>query len=413
MPTVRSVLSVGVEEEFFVFDPADRRLARGGLPGLATLQKGYDAIAGFDNEFQLAIVESRTDVCESLATVRASLSQLRQRLRVTAEADRLDILACGTMPLADWRRVPVTSKPRYDEICGHYGDVVRQRLTCGCHVHVGVSDGTWQFGLLSRVQAWLPSLLALSASSPFNESNDTGYQSSRHLLWGGFPVAGQPGEFASYAEYAARIEGLIASGAILDAGHVYWDARLGTNYETLEFRIADACTTVDEVVLQVALCRALVSTCSRAVDRESGHRRGARSSLPSGQLACGEIRTPGDSHRHALWARGSGLAGDLEDAGSTSASAGGRRGLGRGHCAGRAASSQRQLRATATAGIGRIIEPGACRRPLGRGDSAVVDLASGARVESGLMTESLRRTKPPGFCGPQPAMLCFIEVLVS
>ena len=263
------MLTIGVEEEFFVFDPVDTSLALDGLPGLQRLQEGYDGVAGFDHEFQLAIVESRTEICANLASIRASLSGLRASLQASAAADGLAFLSAGTMPTANWRTVPVTPKPRYDEINEHYRDVVRQRLTCGCHVHVGVPDRDLAARVVSRVQVWLPFLLALSASSPFREGLDTGYASSRSLLWGGFPVAGPPGPFASYADYVARVDALIESGAILDAGHVYWDVRLGIRYETVEFRIADACTTVDEVVLQVALCRALVATCLReAVEAE-------------------------------------------------------------------------------------------------------------------------------------------------
>lgn len=120
--------------------------------------------------------------------------------------------------------------------------------------------------MLNRIRPWLPTLLALSASSPFYEGHDTGYSSYRSLLWGAFPVAGMPPTFASHADYTATIRRLIDSGAILDEGHVYWDARLGVGYETLEFRIADQPTTVDEAVLQTGLCHALALTSIREVE---------------------------------------------------------------------------------------------------------------------------------------------------
>jgi glutamate---cysteine ligase / carboxylate-amine ligase len=254
------MLTVGVEEEFHVYDPVRRCLALGGLPGLTDLQRRYPGIAGFDNEFQASMVESRTGVCDSLEMVRAELESLRDDLVGTAAASGLAVLSAGTMPTVDWRIVPVTPKPRYLAILDHYREIARRRNTCGCHVHVGVPDRELATQVLGRVWPWLPTLLALSASSPFTEYTDTGYHSARSLLWSTFPVAGMPGRFASYAEYTARVSALVEDGLIPDEGNVYWDARLGLNYATLEFRVADACSTVDEAVLQAALCRALVAT---------------------------------------------------------------------------------------------------------------------------------------------------------
>lgn len=165
------------------------------------------------------------------------------------------------MPLGNWRTARVTKKPRYEQIAQHYREVAQRRTACGCHVHIGIADRDIAVQVLNRVQPWLPILLALSASSPFYDGADTGYQSSRTLLWGGFPVAGMPNIFSSHKEYLAKVQILIDTGSILDPGNIYWDARLGIKYDTLEFRIADACTTVDEAILQAALCRALVLTC--------------------------------------------------------------------------------------------------------------------------------------------------------
>jgi carboxylate-amine ligase len=258
------MLTVGLEEEYFIVDPATRDLAPGGLPGAGSLDYG-DPVAGFDREFQVPIVESRTGICSSLEEVRRDLLGLRSTLAQAATAQGLRVVSAGTAPLAGWRDTATTDKPRYGRISEHYQDVVRRRLTCGCHVHIGIPDRDLAVRVLNRVQAWLPLLLALSASSPFYSAADTGYESFRYTLWGAFPVAGAPPAFPSHREYDQHIQDLVRTGAILDAGDIYWDARLGTNYATLEFRIADALTTVDEAVLQAGLCRALVAACIRDI----------------------------------------------------------------------------------------------------------------------------------------------------
>ncbi|MDQ4033161.1 MAG: glutamate--cysteine ligase [Actinomycetota bacterium] len=262
------MLTIGVEEEFFVFDPAGRDFSREGLPGFDRLKNRHSCnggVYGFDHEFHLSIIESRTGICRDLKQVRTQIQELRDALiRAGAESDLL-ILAAGTSPLGNWRTTRITDKARYAEIAQHYREVAQRRMTCGCHVHVGIADRDIAVQVLNRVVPWLPNLLALSASSPFYDAADTGYQSSRSLLWGGFPVAGTPPIFSSHKDYAQNIRLLISTGSILDEGHIYWDARLGVKYDTLEFRIADACTTVDELVLQVGLCRALALTCMNEI----------------------------------------------------------------------------------------------------------------------------------------------------
>jgi carboxylate-amine ligase len=257
------MLTMGIEEEFLVFDRICQDFAPEGLPGfdLLTKQISSEGIQHFDHEFQLSIVESRTGICRDLKEVQKEVQELRHMLIKTTAGSELLIVAAGTLPVGSWRNARIMKKPRYDEIDQHYREVAQRRATCGCHVHIGLTDRNLAVQVLNRVQPWLPTLLALSASSPFYEAADTGYQSFRSLLWGGFPVAGTPNHFSSYQDYLQRIQLLIDTGSILDPGHVYWDARLGVKYNTLEFRLADACITINEVILQAGLCRALVLTC--------------------------------------------------------------------------------------------------------------------------------------------------------
>lgn len=267
------MLTIGVEEEFYLVDPARGEATTQGLSDFAELRerhrRGDNDPYGIDSEFHTSIVETRTGVCEDLDQVRGELRRLRKSLTDEAAVAGLAILAAGTLPTTRWHEMRLVRSPRYDATEALFGDVTRRRATCGCHIHVGIADAELAVAVLNRVRRWLPVLLALSVSSPFFSGRDTGYESYRSTLWGGFPVAGPPGEFTSHEHYRRTIERLISTGAVLDEGHVYWDARLGTKYDTLEFRIADVSPSLDVTTLLVGLCRALVHTCVREVRAES------------------------------------------------------------------------------------------------------------------------------------------------
>lgn len=261
-------LTIGLEEEFFVIDPRTWDLATSALD-VDRLNEQFGDVAGtprFDHEYQLSIVESRTAICADLSQVRAELLALRRTLVMGAADMGLVVVSSGTLPLTDWRAARITPKPRYQQITPHYGEVVERRLTCGCHVHIGIADRELAVQVLNRVRPWLPVLLALSASSPFFERFDTKFASYRTVLWDGFPVAALPFRHASYDDYAATIQLLVDTGTMLDSSSVYWDARLGLRFPTLELRVADGCSTVDEAVLQAGLSRALVATCRKEVE---------------------------------------------------------------------------------------------------------------------------------------------------
>ena len=292
-------LTVGVEEEFLVVDPVTRVAVTDSQPVFDHLAdqddpRGEDL---YDHELQQSMVEIHTPICHSLADVRAELRQLRANVvRASGDAGR-GIVAAGTLPLADWRNQRITPTPRYEEMVKTHKQVAREQIVCGCHVHVGISDAEAAVQVLNRARLWAPVLLALSASSPFWMGADTGYASYRSVLWGRWPTAGTPDAHRSVAEYHAVVQALIGAGVILDAGQIYWDIRLGHQHDTLEFRIADVCPTIDEAVLQAGLCRALARTC---LDEARSERR-----LP-------EARP--ELLRAARWrAARSGLDGDLVD----------------------------------------------------------------------------------------------------
>ncbi len=263
--TAPAVPRFGIEEEFHLVDPRTRATA----PDAGTVLEGLSDTGGgqYEKELHQAMVETGTAVCSTLAEARSELERLRAGVARAAAAAGRCVAAAGSVPLTDWSRQHITPSPRYRHMVEVYREIVGEQLVCGCHVHVGFSDRDRAVAVLNRVRPWLPVLLALSASSPFWTGRDTGYASYRTQVWGRWPSAGMPGRFASAAEYDRVVATLIDAGGILDAGMLYWDVRLSAGHETLEFRTADVCTTVDEAVLHAGLVRALASTCDREAER--------------------------------------------------------------------------------------------------------------------------------------------------
>ncbi|MFF2959029.1 glutamate--cysteine ligase [Streptomyces sp. NPDC057963] len=255
---VSGPLSMGVEEEFFVADAQTHHLADSG-PLLETVSR--DGAEYYSAELRPCMIESRTGICWSLAELRTELRARRDALISAAVEAGTVIVASGTYPSADWRQVGFTPQPRFDHIATAYARLADEHLICACHVHVGVDDRDTAVEVMNRVRSWLPVLSALSASSPFWAGEATGYASYRSTIWARWPMAGMPPTLSSYADHRDRVRRLISTGTSADAGQVFWDVRPGTRYRTVEFRIADSCTTIDEAVLQAGLSRALVHQC--------------------------------------------------------------------------------------------------------------------------------------------------------
>lgn len=260
-------LTIGVEEEFHVSDAASRMLAQDGDVVLGAVERDGFEPEQFASEIYLSMVETATVVCDTLDEVRAQLTALRAELCRTAAAHGLRILAGGTMPLTRQRVQQITPDERYRRIEFVHQQVSREMMACGTHVHIGVPDREEAVQVLNHARPHLAPLVALSANSPFWDNHDTGFASYRTVLWGRWPSASLPEPFADLDEYDAVGRMLVDSGAIIDLGQIYWDARLSIEHPTCEFRIADVCLTVDEAIVQAGLCRAVVRTCLERVRR--------------------------------------------------------------------------------------------------------------------------------------------------
>jgi carboxylate-amine ligase len=153
-------------------------------------------------------------------------------------------------------------------MAAEYRQLVEEQQVCACQVHVGVADRDLAVRITRRIRNWLPTLLALSSSSPCFQGGDTGYASYRTVVVSRWPTVGPPPDFASAADYDHTVTSLVDSGVISDSGMIYFDARLSARYPTIEIRVADACPAIDDVIALAALSRALVVTAA-AEDRGS------------------------------------------------------------------------------------------------------------------------------------------------
>lgn len=218
-------------------------------------------------ELLASMIEAVSPVCSDLAGIRSVVAAGRERLGRAASAAGLRAVAMGA-PIGRAREPRVVSrKGRYRDLHALYGLLVTQQEMCGCHVHVGVADRETAVAVVNRLRPWLPTLLALSANSPFCEGADTGYASWRSVAISRWPATDIPPHFSSAKHYDQVTAMLHESGVLLETAQPYWLARPSAVFPTVEVRVADVAATVDEAVLQAALCRAMVRTACAELDR--------------------------------------------------------------------------------------------------------------------------------------------------
>ena len=216
------------------------------------------------NELYLSQIEIGTPVCRTLADVRDHLVRLRRAVIAAAGRDGSRIAAAGTHPFSHWDAQALTPKPRYFGIADDFQQLAREQIIFGCHVHVGIADREAAIAVMNRARALARRRCSPSRATPRSGSASTPAISSyRTELFGRFPMTGIPHEFASRAEFDDLVASLVATGVIEDGSKIYWDVRPSSHVETIEFRVADVCMTIDEAVMIAGLCRALARACSR------------------------------------------------------------------------------------------------------------------------------------------------------
>jgi glutamate---cysteine ligase / carboxylate-amine ligase len=253
------VRTVGVEEEFLVFDLDRPQLRDSGPSVVAAAEPPGDG--QFEKELKQAQAELACEPTTDLGRLGIDVAALRAGLARAASRHGARLVASGTDPLpAD--DTAVTRDHRYKAMTEQFAAVARIQLTCALHVHVAIEEGE-EAAVLAGIAPWLHVLTALSANSPFHQGKDTGYASYRRLLWGQWPTAGPVAVVADAAEYRSLVNDLVATGAARDEGMIYFDARLSPHYPTVEIRVCDVCPSADHTMIIAGLARALVATAAR------------------------------------------------------------------------------------------------------------------------------------------------------
>jgi glutamate---cysteine ligase / carboxylate-amine ligase len=263
------VRKVGVEEELLLVHPETGELAdaagavlqehRSERGGAASPSASRD----LEGELLRHMIETHTEPSADLTETGRQLREARRTAIAAAEESGVAVAAVATAPLGS-ATPAVSVNPRYERIVQEFGDTGRGAGTLGMHVHVDVADDDEGVRVIDGLRPWLPLLTAVSANSPYASGRDTGYASWRQQVWTRWPTAGTAEPYGSAAEYHRVSDTLIRLGAALDDGMLYYDARLSAAYPTVEIRVADTCTDLDDAVLVAALARALVETLARS-----------------------------------------------------------------------------------------------------------------------------------------------------
>jgi len=252
----------GIEEEFFLAHPKSRSLAtRVPASMLRACRRRFgDAVAP---ELLRSQVELVSPVFATYAEALETMTRLRRGVADIAIEKDLRLFAAGTPPIAAWGEQSETPKARYRGLMDMFQIVGRRNVLCGLHVHVAVPAGVDRVQLMNRVMPWLPAFLALSTSSPIWNRDPTGLMSYRQAAYDEWPRTGIPDHFKDEAEYARFVELLAAGGAVKDGSFLWWAIRPALRYPTLELRICDVCTRVEDAVAIASLYRCLVSRMVR------------------------------------------------------------------------------------------------------------------------------------------------------
>jgi len=249
-------LTIGIEEEYLLVDRATRDLVSEAPAGLME-EAARELADQVSPEFLQCQIEVGTHVCRTVAEARADLKRLRHILGRIARGHGLAIIAASTHPFADWSQQHFTRKERYLELAEDLAGVGKRMLICGMHVHVGIEDEDLRIDIFNQLSYFLPHLLALSTSSPFWQGRDTGLSSFRLSVFDNLPRTGLPPTFDSWAEYQRAVNMLIRTGCIEDGTRIWWDMRPSARFPTLEVRICDVCTRLDDAVAIAALVQCL------------------------------------------------------------------------------------------------------------------------------------------------------------
>ena len=249
-------LTLGIEEEYQIIDPETREL-KSYITEI--LDRDHLVLGEVKPELHQSMVEIGTKVCRTPAEVRAELVRLRGMVMQLAGERGLVIAAAGTHPFSSWITQEITPLDRYMGVREDLADLAQQLLIFGTHVHVGIEDRDFLIDAMNVARYFVPHVLTLSTSSPFWMGRETGLKSYRSIIFRNFPRTGIPPVIDSWTDYASLVDTLVRTGCVPNASKVWWDIRPNHSYPTLEFRVCDVCTRVDEAVCVAAILQAIVA----------------------------------------------------------------------------------------------------------------------------------------------------------
>jgi carboxylate-amine ligase len=244
--------TIGIEEEYLLVDKETRGLV---IDPPDTLMAEAEEKCGSQvtSELLRSQIEIGTKVCSNIQDAHDDLARLRRNVIEVANNHGLAPIAASTHPFSQWTDQKHTEKDRYDQLTHEMQGAARRLVICGMHVHVGIDDDELRIDLMNQMSYFLPHLLALSCSSPFWHGQDTGLKSYRLTIFDALPRTGVPERFASWAEYERHVGIMVDAGLIEDATRIWWDLRPSGRFPTLETRIMDVCTRLDDTVALAAL----------------------------------------------------------------------------------------------------------------------------------------------------------------
>jgi carboxylate-amine ligase len=259
--------TLGVEEEYMLLDPESFDLVQRIDTVLAAFV-GHEDEARMKPELMQSVLEVATPVCRTAGDADRELRRLRTGVKEIAGGAGLRVGSAGTHPFSLFERQRITARDRYRALVDQMQYVARRELIFGLHVHVAVDDPDKAIAVVNGILVDLPLLLALSASSPFWRGEPTGLASTRQPIFAAFPRSGPPPRFRDYEDYAEVIGWLEHTGCIADYTHIWWDIRPHPKLGTVEIRICDGVTRVEDAVAIAAFCQALVKFYSELYEEQ-------------------------------------------------------------------------------------------------------------------------------------------------
>ncbi len=257
MPVQKPSLTIGVEEEYQIIDPETREL-KSYITQLLN-EEGKIIDREVKPELLQSQVELGTKVCHNLDELHDELARQRGAIVYLAEKKGLAIASAGTHPFSHWKEQMVTPKDRYMGSIKELGDVGQRLLIFGMHVHIGIEDRDFAIDCMNVTRYLVPHILALSTSSPFWNGRNTDLKSYRSVVFSDLPRTGLPDYFRDWSAFEQFVNSLVNTGCIPDGSKIWWDVRPHFQFPTLEFRMSDAVTTIDEALAIAALLQAVIA----------------------------------------------------------------------------------------------------------------------------------------------------------